>query len=146
MNMKDQLQILVFIIGIMTSVIGAIWFLWKHRKNAIKENYKTLACKWTNEGDIHSVDTKYITLDLMLKNGDLFGTIESPKLENGYEAHVTPGWFTSKLEISELSGRNIIPKSTVRLRIKGNKNRLKWNAKTNNETDILPNNTTLWPL
>lgn len=146
MNMKDQLQILVFIISIITSVIGAIWFLWKQRKIAVKAIYKTLACVWTNEGDIHSVDTKYVTLNLMLENGDLYGTVESPKLQNSYEAYVSPGWFTSKLEISELAGRNVIPKATVSLKIKGNKNRLKWKAKTNNDTDILPNNTTLWQL
>ena len=145
MIMKDQLQILVFFVSIFTALIGGVWFIWKHRKAAIQANYKTLNREWTNEGDIDSKESKYITLKLTLENGDLYGTIESPRLDHDYEAHVSPGWFTSKLEVSELLGRTLIPKATVKIKIKGNRNRLKWNATKIKDIDVIPKNTILWP-
>lgn len=143
--MKEKLQLLALVVGIVTPLIGGIWFIWKKRKAAIQKNYKTLAQGWTNEGDIHSTETKYITLNLTLKDGELYGSLESPRLERGYEANVSPGWFTSKLEVSELLGRNLIPKATVRIKIIGNRNRLKWNAKKLHDADVLPEKTILWP-
>lgn len=143
--MKENLELLVLIVSIVTPIIGGVWFIWKKRQSAILENYKTLAQVWTNEGDISSKETKYITLKLTLENGELYGSLESPRLERNYEAHVYPGWFSSKLEISELLGRNLISKATIKIKITGNRNRLKWNAQKLKDVDVLPQNTILWP-
>ncbi len=143
--MKQYLELWALIVSIVTPIIGGAWFIWKKRQSAIQKNYKTLAQAWTNEGDISSKETKYITLKLTLENGELYGSLESPQLERDYEAHVNPGWFSSKLEISELRGRNLIPKATIKIKITGNRNRLKWNAQKLKDVDILPPNTILWP-
>lgn len=143
--MKENLELLALILSIVSPIIVGVWFIWKKRQSAILENYKTLAQVWTNEGDISSKETKYITLKLTLENGELYGSLESPRLERNYEAHVYPGWFSSKLEISELLGRNLIPKATIKIKITGNRSRLKWNAQKLKDVDVLPQNTILWP-
>lgn len=144
--MKDQLQILLFIVSILTPLIGGLWFLWRQRKAAIQKNYQTLAREWMNEGDISSKESKYITLKLTLKNGDLYGTIESPLLKRDYEVHVSTGWFTSKLEVTELLGRNIVFKATAKIKITGNRNRIRWRATKIKDTDVIPTKTILWAL
>ncbi len=144
--MKEYLEIFALSIGIAAPIIGGIWFLWIRRQSSIHKNYQTLAQSWTNEGDILGAETKFITLNLRLDNGDLFGTLESPQLDRFYDVHVFPGWFSSRLEISDLRGRIVEPKGTFRIHISDNRNRLQWKAIKLTDTDILPSRTVLWPL
>ncbi|MFA6977867.1 MAG: hypothetical protein WC209_00985 [Ignavibacteriaceae bacterium] len=142
--MKENLEVLLLIVSIVTPITIGVWFIWKKRQATILENYKTLAQVWTNEGAIISKETKFITLKLSLENGELYGTLESPRFERDFEAHVYPGWFSSKLEISELIGNHIIPKAIIKIKIKGNRNRLKWKAQKLIDVDLLPKSTVLW--
>ena len=143
--MKENLEIIALIIGIATPFAAGLWFLWKKRQSTIQENYNTLAQKWTNEGCINGNESMYILLDLALESGELYGSISSPQLERDYNVNVTPGWFSSTLTIGESFGRGVAIQAIVKVKITGNRNRLKWQPITIPSTYTLPPSTVLWP-
>ena len=143
--MNETIEIIALIIGITTPVIGGLWFLWKTRKSSIQNNYQTLAQSWTNEGSINGTESMYISLNLTLNNGEIYGSITSPQLERDYDVNVKPGWFSSTLTIGESFGRGVALKAIVKVKITGNRNRLRWQPIEVPPTYTLPKRTELWP-
>lgn len=100
---------------------------------------------WTNEGDISSNERKFVTLDLALKDGDVYGTLSLNTEERLLGAHVGIGWGRATLQVSRFRSRGLQPIATVRLRLSGNRNRLKWKVVKEEEKGVLPAKTLLWP-
>jgi hypothetical protein len=142
--MKEQLEILSLVLGMAGTIIGGIWFIWNKRQSSIQDNYHTLAQTWTNEGAINNTESMFISLNLTLNNGELYGSLTSPQLERDYDVNVKPGWFSSIMTIGESYGRGVAIKAIVKVRIVGNRNRLKWQPIKVPPTYTLPNKTVLW--
>ena len=127
--------------GLMSSIYHA--FVVKEDREDKLRNL--LGRAWTNEGDITGTEAIFITLDLKLIEGDVVGEMRTSAYERLLEAHLELGWFSSKLTVSELLGRKLMPVAVVRLKLAGNKNRLKWEVVSGNEAAWLPSKTLLWP-
>lgn len=132
-------------IAIIGAFIAVIFFVWRSRKNAIESLRKDIAIVWTNEGDISSKETNFIDLSLKLEYGDLFGSLSSPQTDNTFDVHVTPKWFSAYASVTLLRGRSSLPIAQVRLKIKGNRNRLEWKIINKDAPSFLPKKTILWP-
>jgi hypothetical protein len=100
---------------------------------------------WTNEGSINSPDTVLITLDLKMQDGDVYGSLQTSTRERllgaNLEAHLRSGTLT----ISERTGRSSRTVAVVRLRLTGNRNRVKWKVISGNAEHWIPDKTLLWP-
>ena len=123
--------------GLISSAIHA--FSFRSEKTDALRN--ALSRAWTNEGAKGSKDTVLMTLDLKMKDGDVFGSLQTTTrqrlLNANLEAHLT----SATLKVSE-STRVI---ATVRLRLMGNRNRVKWKVVSGNSEKWLPDRTILWP-
>jgi len=104
-----------------------------------------ISSAWTNEGDISSPETHFVTVQLELIDGDIIGQIRTNAYDRLLEAHVDLGFFNIKLMITELLGRSLVPVAVVRLKLKGNRNRLSWQVVSGNKQGWLPTRTLLWP-
>jgi hypothetical protein len=100
---------------------------------------------WTNEGAIDSPDTVLITLALKMKDGDVFGSLQTSTRERLLSAHLEAHFRYGTLTISELMGRSVRSVAVVRLRLKGNRNRVKWSVISGNAEHWVPDETLLWP-
>jgi hypothetical protein len=145
MPILTTLQMASYSVGIASAAsVGAAW-LYRTRKSSVEALRTELARAWTNEGDIACTDYCFITLDLTLKDGDLYGTLSAPSLPRLLEAHVEVKWGSAVLRISELLGRSLIPIAKVRLRLKGNRNRLHWKVIGKSSQPAIPDKSVLWP-
>ncbi len=144
-KLKDWLESSAYAVGILGALAGALVFLSNTRSSAIDKNRSTLVRKWTNEGDVLSKEAKYIDLTLEDQDGDVVGTIVSPRLGEPLDVHADIGWFSSKLTITQFRGRTIAPVATVQVKIIDNDNRLSWQVVGLRVPEYLPRATTLWP-
>jgi hypothetical protein len=144
-NLSHWLESLAYFVAIAGGIAGAIIYLYGVRKSSIESTIQTIARAWTNEGDISSTESTFVTLELKNIDGDLVGSISTSAQTNTLEAHATVGWFSTELQVSELLGRNIVTIGTAKLRLIGNRNRLKWNFNGKKESALLPEDTLLWP-
>ena len=143
-----MLEPIATVLTILGAISGATIYVLSARRKTIDSTRLLIARAWTNEGDIHSKESIFITLELENLDGDLVGEISSNGHERLLEAHVNVGWFSSTLHVSELPGRNVSLIGTVSLRVTGNNNRLKWlltKTPAGEDQNILPVNTVLWP-
>lgn len=145
MTLLELLQAGDSSIAIVGGVLAVIFFVYRWRKNAIDSLRKDLGIVWTNEGDIHSTDTRFVDLSLKLEHGDLFGSLSSSRTNDIFDVHVTPGWFSAHASITHFRGRSSFPIAEVKLSLKENRNRLHWVLKAENGPSFLPTKTELWP-
>ncbi len=139
------LEALAYLVAVLGGMFGAYLFLYRLRKQHIASAFRTIARAWANEGDISGTDTFFVTLELSDWDGDLVGSLLSNAHDRVLEAHAYVGWFSTKLEISELLGRDLLPVGTVSLKLTGNNNRLRWRCKKQSDANVLPKATVLWP-
>jgi hypothetical protein len=144
-SLTTNLQIATYTVGIATAIVAVVRFLLKARRESIDSLRRDLARPWTNEGDISSEETAFVNLDICLKDGELFGTLASPREERLLSAHVDVHWGFAVLRISRLMGRSQLLVSKVRLRLKGNRNRVHWKSILDRSEGLLPQRTVLWP-
>src|SRR5690606_14926637 len=104
-----------------------------------------LARAWTNEGDVTSSERRFVDLILESHNGDLIGTLNSPRLDQPLDVSADVGWFSTTLTLTELRGRAPVRVAKVNVKVGGNSNRLSWRAKSFNWPDYLPRSAELWP-
>jgi hypothetical protein len=90
---------------------------------------------------MNSPDTVLITLDLRMQDGDVFGSLQTSTRERLLGANLESHLRSGTLTISERS-RTV---AVVRLRLKGNRNRVKWNVISGNAEHWIPDKTLLWP-
>ena len=81
-TLKDWLEATTYIIAVVGAVAGSIVFLVNARKTSIETTRKDIVRAWTNEGDILSKETAFIDLKLENSDGDIIGTLESPRWTN----------------------------------------------------------------
>lgn len=146
MKFPELLQAGDSIIAIAGGILAVIFFVYRWRKNAIDSLRKDLGISWTNEGDLTSIETRFIDLSLKLEHGDLFGSLSSASTNDIFDVHVTPGWFSARASITHLRGRSSFPIAEVKLSLRGNRNRLHWTLESENNPSFLPTKTELWPL
>ena len=115
------------------------------RNEAISNTRKEIARAWTNEGDISSKETRFITLELENKDGDLIGSLSTNANDRPLEVHADVGWFSTRIHISLLQGRNVISVATANVTLTGNNNRLEWKLSGDQGADVVPRETVLWP-
>lgn len=144
-DLSQGLEALAYIVAIVGGIAGAIIYLHGVRKSSIESTIQIIARAWTNEGDISSTESKFVTLELKNIDGDLVGSISTSAQANTLEAHATVGWLSTELQVSELLGRNVVPIGTAKLKLIGNRNRLKWSFNGKKESALLPKDTLLWP-
>lgn len=144
-SIKDLLEALAYSVAIIGGIAGAFIYFQNVRKEAIETTRKEMVRAWTNEGDISSTDTRFITLELENSDGDIIGSLSTNAQDNLLEVHADIGWFSTTLNISELRGRNIVPIATVNIKLEGNNNRLEWKLIGSDGSILLPEQTVLWP-
>lgn len=144
-TLKDWLEVCAYIAAIVGGIAGGSIFLANAREDAISNSRAALVQHWTNEGDVSSNEKKFIDLALENIDGDVIGTLTSPKLTTPLDVHVDIGWFSSKLTVKQLQARTVSTVATIRLKITGNQNRLSWSVISSSLPDYLPQSTTLWP-
>lgn len=144
-NLKDWLEAGTYAVAIVGAVAGGMIFVVNSRLTSIEETRRLLTRTWTNEGDISSKETRYVTIKLEDYDGDLIGSLWSPLLDRPLEVHINVGWRTNELCISELIGRFCMPVATIQVRVTGNKNRLSWEVSSAECPSYLPPFTVLWP-
>ena len=98
-----------------------------------------------NEGDISSPETNFITIELQIYDGDIIGQIRTNAYDRLLDANIDIGLLSIQMTISELLGRTPVPVAVVRLKLKGNRNRLSWQVLSGNEKAWFPDKTLLWP-
>lgn len=115
---------------------------WMDKKAALR---KDIAQSWTNQGDITSEETLLIDLDLKMHRGEIYGQLwTNAHSERLLEAHLDVHLSSATLRVSELLGSYLRPVAVVRLRLAGNRNRLKWKVIKGNSENWLPKKTLLW--
>ena len=144
-KLKDWLEAVAYAVAILGAIAGAALFLSNWRSNAIQENRAALARAWTNEGDVTSSETKFVDLVLESHEGDLIGTLSSPRLNQPLDVSAEVGLFSTTLTLTELRGRAPVKVATVSVKVKGNNNRLLWRLTPFKSPDYLPRSTELWP-
>lgn len=145
LGIKDLLETLAYAVAIIGGIAGAVVYFQNVRKESVEMTRKEIIRAWTNEGDISSNETRFITLELENLDGDIIGSLSTNAQGNPLEVHADIGWFSTTLEISELHGRSLIPVATVRAKLTGNSNRLEWEVVGRKGTHLLPKQTLLWP-
>ncbi len=107
---------------------------------------RTVLCRaWTNEGCINSTDTVLLTLDLKMHDGDVIGSLQTNAYERLLDAHLEAHLFSATLKVSEFRHRSSRTVAVVRLRLRGNRNRIKWKVISGNGEHWVPDKTSLWP-
>lgn len=145
LGIKDLLETLAYAVAIIGGIAGAFIYFQSIRKEAIETTRKEIVRAWTNEGDISSTETRFITLELENTDGNIIGSLSTNAQDNPLEVHADIGWFSTTLKISELRGRNVVPIATVKTTLEGNNNRLEWKLIGNDGLHLLPKQTVLWP-
>jgi hypothetical protein len=127
--------------GLISAAVHAL----SHRIAKVDALRTTLGRPWTNEGAIDSKDTVLITLDLKTQDGDVFGSLQTSARERLLSANLAAHLWSGTLTISETRGRSIRTVAVVRLRLKGNRNRVEWKVISGNAEHWIPDKTLLWP-
>ena len=143
--LKDWLEAATYVIAIVGAIAYSYIYLSSAREEAIVSATEVLQQAWTNEGDISSSETHFITFDLANSDGDLIGSLQTSQYPRTLDVYAEVGWFSTRVYVSELSGRSVLPVAEVKIKISGNKNRLSWNVTEGNQIKVLPQETTLWP-
>ena len=125
-TLAQWLEASAYLAAIIGAIAGGVVFTLRARRESVDALRKDLARAWTNEGDIHSVMLPFVTLDLALSDGDLFGSLSTSAHDRALEAHVDVAWGRARLHVTELLGRNLVQIGEVSLRLSGNRNRLLW--------------------
>lgn len=132
---------LVGLCGGAAGLVSSAFHAFSFRTEKTDALRKDLARTWTNEGSVNSPDTVLITLDLKMVDGDVLGGLQTSARQRllgmNLEAHLT----SATLRVSE-SLRTV---AVVRLRLTGNRNRIKWKVLSGNSENWLPKKTLLWP-
>ena len=144
-SFKDWLEALAYTVAVIGGIAGSFIYLNSTRKESIATIRKEITRPWTNEGDIASTEVMFITVDLKNVDGDIVRSLSTTAYDRPLEVHAKIGWFRAILEISELRGRSLLPIAKVKVKLTGNNNRLDWKRMGNQEVEILPKHTTLWP-
>ncbi len=144
-TLKDWIEAVAYTVAILGAIAGAIIFLANARNESIKTSRSDIVRNWTNEGDILSKETAFIDLDLENSDGDIIGTLKSPRLDQPLDVHVDVGWGSNKLVISQLRGRSVVQIATAKIQVTGNHNRLQWHISSSDAPEFLPRSTELWP-
>jgi hypothetical protein len=144
-GLKDWLESLAYFVAIVGGLAGTLVYFYGVRNDAISQTRKEIARAWTNEGDITSKETRFITLELENRDGDLIGSLSTNAIDQPLEVHADVGWFSTRIHISLLQGRNVISVATVSATLTGNNNRLAWKLFGDQGADVLPRETVLWP-
>jgi hypothetical protein len=144
-SMKDWLESLAYVVAIVGGLSATFVYFYGVRNEAISETRKAIARAWTNEGDITSEEARFITFELENNDGDLIGSLSTNASDTPLEVHANVGWFSTRIHISLLQGRDVIPIAAVNLTLTGNNNRLEWKLSGDQGADVLPRETVLWP-
>lgn len=144
-KLKDWLEAGSYVVVILGALAGAYIFLANLRAGAIEANRIAITRAWTNEGDVTSQETKFIDLVLENHDGDIIGTLTSPRINHPLDVHVNVGWFSSDLIIVQLHNRTVNTMAKVNLKVSGNNNRIEWDAPLDFLPEFLPRKTVLWP-
>ena len=86
-----------------------------------------------------------ITLDLKMHDGDVIGSLQTNAYERLLDAHLEAHLFSATLRVSEFRHRSSRTVAVVRLRLTGNRNRIKWKVISGNVEHWIPDKTLLWP-
>src|ERR1035437_11199099 len=127
--------------GLISAAVHSL-FLRTEKIDALRT---VLSKAWTNEGCIDSTDTVLITLDLKMHDGDVIGSLQTNAYERLLVAHVEADLFSATLRVSEFMHRSSRTVAVVRLRLRGNRNRIKWKVISGNAEHWVPDKTSLWP-
>ena len=144
-KLKDWLEAGAYAVAILGALAGAYIFLANERAEAIEVNRISITRAWTNEGDVTGEETKFIDLVLENHNGDIIGTLTSPRINHPLDVHVNVGWFSSDLIITQFHNRTVNVIAEVNLKVSGNNNRIEWNTPSGTLPNFLPRKTVLWP-
>ena len=146
-TLMQVLEAAAYLAAILGGLSAAIHFIVKQRRESIANLRKVLKNTWTNEGDISSTETQFITIEIENYQGDLIGSIHLSSEERPLDCNIEVKWFYAVLNISRLLGRSSCPVATVKLKLTGNENRLSWQLKNKSDQEHqleLPNKTILW--
>jgi len=136
-------------IGKVTTIfgfVGSIFGFIKYKEKAINKNKNTIAKNWTNEGDVTSLEYRFVSLEIQNTHGEIYGQIFFVDKTRPLECHVDVGWFSSKLHISELNKATLTPIAEINLKINSDRNRLHWKLVSKRSAEYLfPYETDLWP-
>jgi hypothetical protein len=143
-GLMQWLEGFAYFVAITGAISGGILFIIRSRRKSIEQLRQDLAKAWTNEGDISSEETHYITLRLKISDGELIGEIYTNKHDRLLDAHVNVAWGKAKLHVTVMCHRSVYV-GDIMLNLAGNHNRLKWRLIGKKGLDWLPKNTTLWP-
>lgn len=144
-NLKDWLEALAYLVGIVGSLSAAFIYFQGVREESISVTRKEIARAWSNEGDILSSETFFVTLELENSDGDLIGSLATSQDSQPLEVHADIGWFSTELHVSRLLNRSVKPVADIKLELTGNNNRLEWTLVGTEGSEILPKKTLLWP-
>ncbi|MDI5985352.1 hypothetical protein QLQ85_11165 [Halomonas sp. M4R5S39] len=144
-NLKDGLEALAYLVGIVGGLSAAFIYFQGVREESISVTRKEIARAWTNEGGMSSNETFFVTLELENSEGDLIGSLATSQDPHPLEVHADIGWFSTKVHVSRLLNRSVIPVAKVNLELTGNNNRLEWTLVGTEGSAILPKKTVLWP-
>lgn len=144
-SVKDWLEAIAYLVGILGGIAATFVYFHGVRKEAISVARKEIVRAWTNEGDITSKETRFITLELKDSDGDIIGSLSTNTHDRPLEVQADVGWFSTRLDISELIGRNVVSIGTAKVELTGNNNRLEWRLTGGQGIEVLPKQTVLWP-
>jgi hypothetical protein len=143
---KD-LRTLYYSLGVLSFALGAFYFLYTQYSESIETTKQEIVRSWTNEGDVDSDDTIFITLEPENVDRDIIGSISNNINNRVFSINAKVGWPTTTLELTEIQGLigKVVHIATVRVKLTGDNNRLEWTLLGNTDIDFLPKKTTLWP-
>ena len=141
------LEAAAYLAAILGGLSAAIHFMLKQRRESIANQRKVLTNTWTNEGDISSTETQFITLEIVNNQGDLIGSINLSSEERPLDCNIEVKQFYAILNITRLIRQSSYLVATVKLKLTGNENRLSWELKGKSDQKHqlkLPKKTILW--
>ena len=127
--------------GLISAAVHALSF----KAEKLASLRTVLSRAWTNEGSINSKDAVLITLDLKMQDGDVLGSLQTTAHERMLDAHLEAHLFSATLRVSEFRHTSSKMVAVVRLRLTGNRNRIKWRVISGNSEHWVPDKTLLWP-
>lgn len=133
-------------LAIVGGIVAVVFWLKTIKYKSLESQYKYVADQWTNEGDILGAAQPYIHINLVIENGEIFGSFQANEILGEYDAYFYPGWPYGKLKITQLHGRSLLPVIDFRTRLRGNNNRLEIKAIGGQSIDGIPTHATLWPV
>jgi hypothetical protein len=139
------LEALAYFTATAGACAAAIHFIFKKRRESITSLRTALIRTWTNEGDVTSTETQFMTLTVESHDGDLIGSVYLNSEAQPFDANIDVAWGKAWLHVTQFAHRSVFPVATVCLRLTGNNNRLRWNLKRKHSDAALPKSTVLWP-